>query len=425
MTVADNKRALFRDEAINAARTQTLGAIVLVSPLSFATLTGAAALFAAAIVAFLIFGSFTQRSTVSGQLVAAAGLARVYAPQPGIVLERHVVEGQSLKSGEPLFVVSTERSSAANFDAQAQISERVRSRESALQEEIRNTHVLQQRESEELDRKSAGLQSELAQLQAQIQDQRERLRLSEDSVARYKDLKDKDLISGEQLRHETAEMLDQRMHWETLLRDQLNIEHDLAAARAAQRKLSLEQQNQILQITRTLASTSQEFAESELKRRLIISAPESGTATAVLANPGQWVDGSKPLASIVPLGAQLHAELYAPSRAVGFIRPGDTVLIRYQAYPYQKFGHQKGVVESVSRTSLRPDELVALGAPGSAASAEPSYLITVRLLSQTVTAFGQAQALQPGMLLEADILREKRHLYEWALEPLYSLSGKL
>ena len=423
--MGDNNRPLFRAEALTAARTQSLGAIVLVGPLSFATLTGAAALFACAIVAFLIFGSFTQRSTVSGQLVAEAGLVRVYAPQAGIVLERHVLEGQSLKSGDPLFVVSTERSSAANVDTQALISERVRSRENALQAEIQNTRTLQQRESEDLDHKAAGLQSELAQLQSQIQDQRERLRLSEDAVGRYQELKDKDLISGEQLRQKMAEMLDQRVHWESLVRDQINLQRELDAARAAHSKLSLEQQNQISQITRTLASTSQEYAESEAKRRLTVPAPESGTATAVLANPGQWVDGTKPLMSIVPSGAQLHAELYAPSRAVGFIRPGDTVLIRYQAYPFQKFGHQKGVVESVSRTSLRPDELAAIGAPGNSASAEASYLITVKLVSQSVMAFGQAQPLQPGMLLEADILREKRHLYEWALEPLYSLSGKL
>jgi membrane fusion protein len=29
------------------------------------------------------------------------------------------------------------------------------------------------------------------------------------------------------------------------------------------------------------------------------------------------------------------------------------------------------------------------------------------------------------MLLDADILQEKRRLYEWVLEPLYTLSGKL
>ncbi|MET5012441.1 secretion protein HlyD, partial [Burkholderia pseudomallei] len=30
-----------------------------------------------------------------------------------------------------------------------------------------------------------------------------------------------------------------------------------------------------------------------------------------------------------------------------------------------------------------------------------------------------------GMALQADVLQERRRLYEWVLEPLYSLTGKL
>ena len=48
------------------------------------------------------------------------------------------------------------------------------------------------------------------------------------------------------------------------------------------------------------------------------------------------------LASLVPAGAQLQAHLYAPSSAVGFVRAEQPVLLRYQAFPYQKFGHQHG-----------------------------------------------------------------------------------
>ena len=40
-------------------------------------------------------------------------------------------------------------------------------------------------------------------------------------------------------------------------------------------------------------------------------------------------------------------------------------------------------------------------------------------------AYGNAQPLQAGMVVEADVLQEKRKLYEWVLEPLYSLTGKL
>ena len=173
-------------------------------------------------------------------------------------------------------------------------------------------------------------------------------------------------------------------------------------------------------------STRQELTESEAKRRLVITAPESGIATAVAAEIGQSVNSSRPLVIIVPIGSTLQAQLYAPSKAIGFIKPGDSVLLRYQAYPYQKFGHAKGIVASVSKTALPSNELMDIGSmSNNSTNSEPMYRITVNLAQQSITAYGQPQFLQSGMWLDADILQEKRHLYEWALEPLYSLTGKL
>jgi membrane fusion protein len=73
------------------------------------------------------------------------------------------------------------------------------------------------------------------------------------------------------------------------------------------------------------------------------------------------------------------------------------------------------------------NELTSIGnASGSNPSAnEPLYRITVNLASQTVNAYGKPQSLQAGMLLDADVLQDTRRLYEWVLEPLYSLTGKL
>jgi len=132
----------------------------------------------------------------------------------------------------------------------------------------------------------------------------------------------------------------------------------------------------------------------------------------------------------VPPDMRLEAQLYGPSRAVGFVRPGQRVLLRYQAYPYQRFGHYEGVVASVSRAALSPGELPPqlagmTGLTGLAAgqAAEPIYRITVRLASQTVTAYGAEVPLQPGMMLEADVALERRRLFEWVLDPLYALKG--
>lgn len=53
------------------------------------------------------------------------------------------------------------------------------------------------------------------------------------------------------------------------------------------------------------------------------------------------------------------------------------------------------------------------------------YRITVDLPRQYITAYGRHENLKPGMLLDADIMGEKRRLIEWLVEPLYSVAGKV
>jgi membrane fusion protein len=62
---------------------------------------------------------------------------------------------------------------------------------------------------------------------------------------------------------------------------------------------------------------------------------------------------------------------------------------------------------------------------GNAQAGEPYYRVVVALDLQSVMAYGKAEPLKPGMLLEADILGERRRLIEWVFEPLYSLNGHL
>ncbi len=416
---------LFREQAIASQQPKWMGEIVLIRPISFTFLTLFAVALAGIVCAFLIWGSYTKRSTVAGQLTPDTGLLKIYVPQPGIVLEKHVAEGQAVKSGDILYVLSSERHSSRIGDTQAAISSQVELRQASLRDEMQKTRGLQQEERSGLIKKIDALKNELMQLASQIEGQGARVKLSEDTVARYQSLLDQDYISKEQLQSKQEEWLDQKARLQSLGRDRISIGRELSAQQSELAGLSLKHQNQIAQIERLLSSTGQELTESEAKRRLVITATQAGVATAVIAEVGQSVDGNRPLVSIVPQGARLRADLYAPSRAIGFVKPGDKVLIRYQAYPYQKFGHQQGEVETVVKTALPTTELNGLPNAQSGNSGEPLYRVSVKLAAQSVNAYGKPQALQAGMLLDADVLQEQRRLYEWVLEPLYSLTGKL
>ena len=121
------------------------------------------------------------------------------------------------------------------------------------------------------------------------------------------------------------------------------------------------------------------------------------------------------------------AQLYVSSRAIGFVKEGDQVLLRYQAYPYQKFGHAKAQVLSVAKTALASQDLQTIGiiSPQEQLNNEPVYLVRAKLDKQVVKAYGKDMPLQVGMTLEGDIMHENRKLYEWVLEPLFSITGKL
>ena len=417
-------KQLYRPVALDTRQVKWLGDIVLIRPVSFAFLTTGAAVLAATVIAFLIWGTYTKRSTVTGQLIPDTGLVKVYVPQPGIVLKKFVTEGQHVKQGDVLYLLSSERQSSTQGNIQAAISDQVETRRQSLRDELDQTERLQQDEHTALLKKIDGLQSEVLKIDSQIDGQRSRVKLAEDALGRFKELLAQHYISIEQLQQKQADLLDQRNRLQALERDRIAFGGDLASQQSELVSLPLRHQNQRAQIDRGISAIEQELTESEAKRRLLITAPETGIATTVVAEVGQAVDAGKPLVSIVPAGSILQAYLYAPSKAIGFIKAGDTVLLRYQAYPYQKFGHAKGIVATVSKTALLGSELIGNVWSSTGGDNEPLYRITVNLTKQTINAYGKAQPLQAGMLLDADVLQETRRLYEWVLEPLYSLTGK-
>lgn len=415
---------LFREEALAAQKTTSLGEIVLVQPLSMRLLSVVLTTFAVAVILFLTFGSYTQRATVRGQLAPAQGLIKLYAPESGIVVERRVRDEQVVKAGDVLFVVSGERQSALGA-TQAAISAQVRQRDESLRDSRDKTRVMQTSERDSLEATVKGLRGQAGALDAQIAGQRERVSLAEQTAERYRGLVGQGYISQEQADQKRADALDQRGQLQSLMRERLRVGADLAAQQNALTELAVKQAKQLAAIDREISGNAEALSQSEAKRSAVIVAPQAGIVTAAVAEVGQVVDAQRPLAAIVPAGARLQAELYAPSRSVGAVKPGDKVLLRYQAYPYERFGQQPGVVDAVARTALPADQLGDAARAQRESAGEPLYRIIVSFDATPTSPLGQPWVLRSGMQVEADLLQQRRRLYQWAFDPVQSLSGKL
>lgn len=414
------EKQLFRIEAIQHRQSHWLGSVLLLRPISFALWTAFAITVATAVLVFLFLGTYAKKSRVMGFLQPERGIVKVHPREAGTILERHVLEGQQVNRGDVLFVLSGERTSSQQPEVHASIGRHLESRKQSLQNDLAQQQRLLDQQAQALRARITSLQREAAQLEREAALQIRRVKSFENQLENYKRLHEQNFFSSLALQQKQDELLEQQSRLHALTRARMGLARDLASLQAELRELPIRAETQYANIARTITATEQEITENEARRQTVVRAPQSGVATAVLAEVGQLATGQVPLLSIVPTDSKLIAHLFAPSSAIGFISSGQQVLLRYQAFPYQKFGQQSGKVMSISRTALPQTELPFSTPSG----AEPLYRIEVALDSQNVKTYGQLQALQAGMQLEADVVLDTRRLIEWVFEPLYSLTGR-
>ena len=411
--------SLFRPEAVEAQRQQWLGRVQLVRPLSLGLLTVAVTLVALLAGAGLFFGEYTRKAQVSGVLVPDRGLIRLVPTAAGTVLERRVREGQVVRAGDVLFVVAQERTTLA-ADAQARVQRSWDERQRLLRDAADQRRRLAESQATAFERRLQALQRELTQLDAEASLHRQRMALAQQSLARLESLQADQFISSAQVQGKKEEMLALQAQGQALERQRAGLARERAELDGEKSGLPLRARGAQSEVERELEQLAREVAEFDARRQFVIRAPQDGTVTALLADPGQSVSPASALASLVPADAALIAQLYAPSSAIGFVRAGQSVRMRFEAFPYQKFGHQGGRVLQVSRTPLAANELAGLSLPVQPTTGEPLFRITVALDAPAL-----GQPLVTGLRLQADVLLERRRLIEWIFEPLLGLAGRL
>lgn len=121
---------------------------------------------------------------------------------------------------------------------------------------------------------------------------------------------------------------------------------------------------------------------------------------------------------ILPRDAQWVAEVFSTSKEIGSIKENDSVLLRFDAFPYQKFGTYSGKVIRVARAAIKNTDI-----DFPLSNSDDYYKIQISLDKQHIRAYGKNEPLQSGMALTASIKVDNRSLINWLLDPIYSITG--
>ncbi|MEL4012798.1 HlyD family secretion protein [Dryocola clanedunensis] len=420
----NSNNKVYRKGYFSAQRSRSEGDIVISPSLSMAVYAWTSILLVIALIAFLIFGQYSRKARLEGVVMPSTGLVKVVARNEGYIEALLVKESDDVTAGQILYQLNSERYSRDGEGTRAALKSSLDQQLLVLTQQCEYeiaTNIAQQRG---LHRRMEKIKNELHSAKEALHLSQKQAELTRSVANKYQALIGRKYISEVELKQKQIDLAVSEGRVQEQRRTYQYLQRELAAAESEVESLLQQGQSRQAELNRQVQSIHQQQIEIQAQQEMSLTAPVSGQVAAVLVRAGQTVSQNETLLTLVPKDADLQVELYSPSKSVGFIKPKQRVGLRFAAYPYEKFGVQYGTTRMVTHTSLTARD-VAMQNPMDWKNNEGHYRIIIDLDKTSITAYGKQEPLRVGMAVSADVELESRYLYEWLMEPLWSLKGKI
>ena len=218
------------------------------------------------------------------------------------------------------------------------------------------------------------------------------------------------------------EARDHRLEVERDLINQQNKANELASSLAAARAERAafdkgwrqKMMEDLLAATRDRDGVNEQLTKADKRHQLVqLVAP----ADAVVLDAGKLSVGSvireaETMFTLVPLGAEMEAEVQIDSLDIGYIKPGALAHLKVDAFSFQQHGTLDGKVVTISQDAFRRE------AGASAQGLDAYYLSRITFSGSHLKKMGAGAHLLPGMTLSAEIVVGKRSVMSYLLWPL-------
>ncbi|MDE2389886.1 MAG: biotin/lipoyl-binding protein, partial [Betaproteobacteria bacterium] len=227
------------------------------------------ALFAGALVVFAFWGEYTRKERVVGYLSPTQGMIRIFSPQAGTVVEKHVSEGQLVKQGDALLTITSERTTSNTREAQAAMLIELKQRRDSLRQEQGKQQQIDALTGNSIAGRIRGLETEIREALAQLALHASRVASAERTVVRYEKLVAERFVSEAALQEKQEALIDQRNQHAQLKRSITGLNRELSAARVELSASGLKQANNTAAIERQISELEQQLTEADARRSII------------------------------------------------------------------------------------------------------------------------------------------------------------
>jgi membrane fusion protein len=375
-------------------------------------------LFFGALLGCLVGVDMPRISKAAGYTTGTQNIAKVNCQFAGVLNNLQVSDKSPVKRGDILGEVTTERFvNGHNLDAeQATLTEQKRS---LTQDELNNINRLEQANQKQLVLRMNTDKLQMDRVSQELLMSRQRLTDLITQLDRQEALLKQGFVSTEAVEQKRSELLVQKIAISTLERTLDQLKSDFLNQQQELLLSTSRAQTQRSQALAAIVSLQQELNENLAKKTQLV-APIDGVITQISASVGQTVRPDSAIMTIVPIQSHAEVLLLVPSQSIGFIRVGQRVSVRYQAYPYEHYGRHWGMVKEIASAALPPQDVAQ-----HIRVDQPVYTVRVSLPANYLDFHGTQLPITPGMLVDADVELDRLKIYQWLLEPLFRLGARV
>ncbi|WP_426729948.1 HlyD family secretion protein [Klebsiella quasipneumoniae] len=417
-------KKLYRKEAVEYKKSHWRGKALLLNGLPAWLILLLSTLFLMALISALIFGKFTQRIDVKGEVITLPHSINVFSPQQGFIIKQYVKIGDIVKKDQALYEIDVSRNTSSGNVSAAQIA--------SINDKIENSNDIIKKL---IDNKSQTINALNEQLKTSTDSLKETNRMLQNTqaglkkmhanLASYDKYLSDGLITKDQYNYQHSLYFQQQSAYQSLVSQKMQLESQITQLNSDRVTKAADFDNQISSQYNQANDYKNQLVESNANGNLIIKATSNGRVESLSATQGQTVENGSSLAQIKPTGnVEYYLILWLPNNAIPYLKVGDPINIRYDAFPSDKFGQFPGTILSISSMPASRQEMSEYTnvSDGTAQQELALYKAIVKIKDKEFKHNGKTLRLSNGLKAQAVVFLEERPLYMWMFTPVYKIS---
>lgn len=415
---------LYRTEAIEYKRHHWRGKALLLAGLPAWLIVLLSTLFLIALIVAVIFCKFTQRIDVKGEVITLPHSINVFSPQQGFIIKQYVKIGDLVKKNQPLYEIDVSRNTSSGNVSAAQvesINEKIYNSEEIIKKLVHNKKQTLNALNEQLKTSTDSLKVTIRMLQ----NTQAGLKKMHDNLASYDKYLSDGLITKDQYNYQHSLYFQQQSAYQSLVSQKMQLESQITQLNSDKVTKAADFDNQISSQYNQTNDYKNQLIESNANGNLIVKATADGRIESLSATQGQTVDNGSSLAQIKPIGnIEYYLILWLPNNSIPYLKIGDSINIRYDAFPADKFGQFPGEIISISSMPASRQEMSEYTNVnnGSTQQELALYKAIVKIKDKEFSYKGKTLSLSNGLKAQAVVFLEERPLYMWMFTPIYKIS---